>query len=80
MGNNCCGPRNKGEEKQNENESESVTLPDYTKAISEVRDVDQNLTILVLGLDGSGKTSILKSFSRESLDAVQPTNGFQIKT
>ena len=78
MGNNCCGPRDRGEQKQDA--QESVTLPDYTKVISEVREVEQDLTILVLGLDNAGKTSILRSFSRESLGSIKPTTGFQIKT
>ena len=55
-------------------------MPDFTRVLSQVRDIEQNLTILVLGLDNAGKTSILKSLSKESLDSVKPTTGFTIKT
>ncbi len=35
--------------------------------------------LLVLGLDNSGKTTILKSFNKEELQEVTPTQGFNIK-
>jgi GTPase SAR1 family protein len=35
--------------------------------------------ILMLGLDNSGKTSILKKLSNEDIMTVRPTAGFQIK-
>jgi len=34
---------------------------------------------LVLGLDNSGKTSILKQLSGESIEECEPTHGFNIK-
>ena len=36
--------------------------------------------ILVLGLDNSGKTTILKSLSGEDISTIQPTQGFNIKS
>lgn len=34
----------------------------------------------MLGLDNSGKTTILKSLSREEIQHVMPTQGFNVKT
>jgi len=36
--------------------------------------------ILILGLDNAGKTTILRKFSGEPTDTVEPTLGFNIKT
>ena len=36
--------------------------------------------LLVLGLDGAGKTSILKSLANEDINKVVPTHGFNVKT
>lgn len=41
---------------------------------------DNEARILVLGLDNSGKTSILKRLSNETLKEVMPTQGFNVKT
>ncbi|KAL3776667.1 hypothetical protein ACHAW5_008698 [Stephanodiscus triporus] len=41
---------------------------------------DDEARILVLGLDNSGKTSILKRLSNESIKEVMPTQGFNVKT
>lgn len=38
------------------------------------------MRILMLGLDNAGKTTILKSYCRESLTDIPPTVGFNIKT
>jgi ADP-ribosylation factor-like protein 3 len=35
---------------------------------------------LVLGLDNSGKTTILKKLSDEDIEHIQPTQGFNIKS
>ena len=35
--------------------------------------------IIVLGLDNSGKTTILKALSNEDLTTIKPTQGFNIK-
>ena len=34
----------------------------------------------VLGLDNAGKTTILKSLSREEIQHVMPTQGFNVKS
>ena len=36
--------------------------------------------LLVLGLDNSGKTTILKKLSEEDITQVTPTQGFNIKS
>ena len=40
---------------------------------------DKEARILVLGLDNSGKTTILKAMSEEDISTIQPTQGFNIK-
>ena len=40
---------------------------------------DKEARILVLGLDNSGKTTILKALSEEDISTIQPTQGFNIK-
>lgn len=37
------------------------------------------MRILVLGLDNSGKTTILRALSNESVEEITPTKGFNIK-
>ena len=41
---------------------------------------DKEARILVLGLDNAGKTTILKALSEENIDAIMPTQGFNIKS
>ena len=41
---------------------------------------DNEARILVLGLDNSGKTTILKRLSNETIKEVMPTQGFNVKT
>jgi signal recognition particle receptor subunit beta len=40
---------------------------------------DKEARILVLGLDNSGKTTILKALSEEDISTIMPTQGFNIK-
>lgn len=35
---------------------------------------------MILGLDNSGKTTIVKALSNEDIQAVMPTQGFNVKT
>ena len=42
--------------------------------------IQRQLRLVVLGLDNSGKTTILKSLTNETLDNVAPTQGFNIKS
>jgi GTPase SAR1 family protein len=37
---------------------------------------DKEARILVLGLDNSGKTTILKALSEEDINTIMPTQGF----
>ena len=41
---------------------------------------DKEARILVLGLDNSGKTTILKALSDEDVSTIMPTQGFNIKS
>ncbi|CAH1784855.1 unnamed protein product [Owenia fusiformis] len=41
---------------------------------------DQELRILLLGLDNAGKTTILKSLASEDISHITPTQGFNIKS
>jgi small GTP-binding protein domain len=41
---------------------------------------DREARILVLGLDNSGKTTIMKRLSDEDIDSVMPTKGFNVKS
>lgn len=41
---------------------------------------DSEARILVLGLDNSGKTTILKKLSDEDISQIMPTQGFNIKS
>mmetsp|Transcript_11946 Transcript_11946/g.22132 ORF Transcript_11946/g.22132 Transcript_11946/m.22132 type:complete len:184 (+) Transcript_11946:114-665(+) len=41
---------------------------------------DNEARILVLGLDNSGKTTILKRLGNESIKEVMPTQGFNVKS
>ncbi|KAK6007030.1 hypothetical protein QM012_006038 [Aureobasidium pullulans] len=41
---------------------------------------DKEMRILMLGLDNSGKTSIVKNIMGEDINEVSPTLGFIIKT
>jgi len=41
---------------------------------------DQEMRILLLGLDNSGKTTLLKSLASEDISHITPTQGFNIKS
>jgi len=41
---------------------------------------DQELRILMLGLDNSGKTTALKALASEDINQITPTQGFNIKS
>lgn len=41
---------------------------------------NKEVRILILGLDNSGKTTILKHMCQESISEIKPTQGFNIKT
>ena len=40
---------------------------------------DKQAKIIVLGLDNSGKTTIIKALSQEDVSTIMPTQGFNIK-
>eukprot|EP01017_Pseudomicrothorax_dubius_P040432 TRINITY_DN6321_c0_g1_i2.p1 TRINITY_DN6321_c0_g1~~TRINITY_DN6321_c0_g1_i2.p1 ORF type:complete len:179 (+),score=57.00 TRINITY_DN6321_c0_g1_i2:168-704(+) len=47
--------------------------------LRKLRKAEKEARILVLGLDNSGKTTILKTLSDEDISQVSPTQGFNIK-
>jgi len=48
--------------------------------LQKLKQNDNEARILVLGLDNSGKTTILKRLGNESISEVMPTQGFNVKT
>lgn len=48
--------------------------------LRKLKKTDQEARILVLGLDSSGKTTILKKLSDEDITHIMPTQGFNIKS
>lgn len=48
--------------------------------LKKVKAKEKEVRILVLGLDNAGKTTIVRKFCGESIDTIEPTLGFNIKT
>lgn len=48
--------------------------------LKKVKQKEQELRILILGLDNAGKTTILKKFNGEDVQQISPTVGFNIKS
>mmetsp|Transcript_23401 Transcript_23401/g.24045 ORF Transcript_23401/g.24045 Transcript_23401/m.24045 type:complete len:187 (+) Transcript_23401:49-609(+) len=48
--------------------------------LKKVKQKEQELRILILGLDNAGKTTILKKFNGEDVHQISPTVGFNIKS
>ena len=48
--------------------------------LKKLKKADVEFRLLILGLDNSGKTTILKKLSEEDISHVTPTQGFNIKT
>lgn len=48
--------------------------------LRKLKKTDQEARLLVLGLDNSGKTTILKKLSDEDISQIMPTQGFNIKS
>ena len=48
--------------------------------LKKVKEKEQEVRILILGLDSAGKTTILRKFCGEPIDTIEPTLGFNIKT
>eukprot|EP00574_Skeletonema_japonicum_P010200 CAMPEP_0201728142 /NCGR_PEP_ID=MMETSP0593-20130828/14856_1 /ASSEMBLY_ACC=CAM_ASM_000672 /TAXON_ID=267983 /ORGANISM="Skeletonema japonicum, Strain CCMP2506" /LENGTH=187 /DNA_ID=CAMNT_0048220161 /DNA_START=182 /DNA_END=745 /DNA_ORIENTATION=- len=48
--------------------------------LKKVKEKEKEVRILILGLDNAGKTTILRKFCGESVDTIEPTLGFNIKT
>merc|ERR1711990_396793 len=50
------------------------------KLLRKLKKNENEARILVLGLDNSGKTTILKAMSDEDTTSIMPTQGFNIKS
>jgi ADP-ribosylation factor-like protein 2 len=48
--------------------------------LRKLRIKEKEVRILLLGLDNSGKTTLLRRLNGESIDHISPTLGFNIKT
>jgi len=48
--------------------------------LKKLKKKEQEVRILMLGLDNAGKTTILKKFNGEDITEIAPTLGFNIKT
>jgi ADP-ribosylation factor-like protein 2 len=48
--------------------------------IKKTKRKEKEMRILILGLDNSGKTTIVKKFNNEDINEIAPTLGFNIKT
>jgi ADP-ribosylation factor-like protein 2 len=48
--------------------------------LKKVKQKEQELRILILGLDNAGKTTVMKKVSGEDISQISPTVGFNIKT
>lgn len=48
--------------------------------LKKVKEKEKEVRVLILGLDNAGKTTILRKFCGEPIDAIEPTLGFNIKT
>lgn len=56
---------------------EAMGLLDFLRKLKKS---ETEARLLVLGLDNSGKTTILKKLSNEDISTVAPTQGFYIKS
>ena len=69
---------------ENKNRVNLLTIKNQTMGLlsllQKLKRSEKEARILVLGLDNSGKTSILKRLSDEEIDSIQPTQGFNVKS
>ncbi|KAH8057834.1 GTP binding protein [Aureococcus anophagefferens] len=57
-----------------------ASSPRSQTLLRKLKRTDNEARILVLGLDNSGKTTILKKLSEEDISHIMPTQGFNIKS
>ncbi|CAM9278401.1 unnamed protein product [Pylaiella littoralis] len=48
--------------------------------LKKVKQKEKEVRLLILGLDNAGKTTIVKKFNGDDINAIEPTLGFNIKT
>eukprot|EP00128_Syssomonas_multiformis_P006146 Colp12_sorted_trinity150504_noHs@2022 len=48
--------------------------------LRKIKRTDRQVRLLLLGLDNSGKTTILKKLASEDISHITPTQGFNIKS
>lgn len=54
-------------------------MPGLLSYLKKMKNNSSESKLLVLGLDNSGKTTILKSISEENIQNIKPTEGFNMK-
>lgn len=54
-------------------------MPGLLSYLKKMKNNSNESKLLVLGLDNSGKTTILKSISEENIQNIKPTEGFNMK-
>ena len=52
----------------------------FLTIVRKLRQKEQEMKIVIFGLDNAGKTTIVKKFNGEPTDTIAPTLGFDIKT
>ncbi|KAK8807232.1 hypothetical protein WA158_003991 [Blastocystis sp. Blastoise] len=52
----------------------------FLSVLKKIKQKEKEIRILMLGLDNSGKTTILKRLCGEDINSISPTLGFNIKT
>jgi ADP-ribosylation factor-like protein 2 len=57
-----------------------MSKPNNHTSHPKVKQKEKEIRILILGLDNAGKTTILRRLTAESIDTIEPTLGFNIKT
>lgn len=57
-----------------------VSIMGLLTILKKIKQKEQELRILILGLDNAGKTTIMKKFNGEDTKEISPTVGFNIKT
>jgi ADP-ribosylation factor-like protein 2 len=48
--------------------------------LKKMKQKEKEIRLLILGLDNAGKTTILKRFTGEDINKIEPTLGFNIQT
>lgn len=55
-------------------------MPGLLSLLQRLKTDEKECRIIVLGLDNSGKTTVLKQLGGEDANQVAPTHGFEVKS